>query len=281
MSAYARFLIDAKFFDKDTGIVVGAIDSASKAIVLSTFDGGTTWQTRFTDNDTFETCWKVFFPSRNIGYASIESGLNFFIPPPDTAYFLKTIDGGLTWTKHVFMTPFYDEEGIGFINDSVGWIGGDQTIAKTYKTIDGGITWAVDSTFGVEVPVYNSASNGLGYNINRFRRFGDTLMYASGCTIYKYGLTPTGIKNVVPAGNDFVVYPDPVNSGNSINIASKSYHDKLMVEVYDITGKMIDKETISASSGDYKLDVKLITGSYLVKITTQEHTSVIKKVVVN
>lgn len=281
MSAYATFLIDAWFFDKDTGVVVGAIDSASKARVLTTFDGGVTWQIRYTDNDTFETCWKVTFPSRNIGYASIESGLNFFLPPPDTTYYLKTTDGGLTWTKNVFTTTYYDEQGIGFINDSIGWLGGDQSIAKTYITTNGGINWAVDTTFGVTVPVYNNATNGFGYSINRFRRFGDTLMYAAGCTVYKYSLNATGIKNIVSAGNDFTVYPNPANNGSNIYIRSGSYSDKLFIEVYDITGKVIDKEHVVAASGNYKLSMKLNKGDYLVKIITKDNNSVIKKVVVN
>lgn len=275
MSAYARFLIDAKFFGKDTGIVVGAIDSPSRAIVLTTFDGGATWQTRFTSTTTYETGWKVFFPSRNIGYASIESGLNPAGSPPDTTYFLKTTDGGLTWSKNIFSTTYYDQEGIGFINDTVGWIGGDQYAAQTYKTTNGGVTWAVDTTFGVEVPVYNSSSN-AGYSINRFRRFGDTLMYASGCTIYKYG-AGTGISNIVPAENEFIVYPNPAITGNTIHIRSGSYNDKLQVDIFDFTGKIIYQESAVTKNSDYKLNMKLRRGNYLLKITTKDNKSIIKK----
>jgi photosystem II stability/assembly factor-like uncharacterized protein/PKD repeat protein len=187
MSPYASGLVDAHFFNKDTGFVTGCIGNTStqqqQALILSTFDGGATWQTRHISTRPDEEVWKISFPSRNIGYASIEfQGYN---PNNVSTYFLKTTDGGLTWVDMPFLAPntYYDLEGIGFINDSTGWIGGDNC-APTYKTTNGGLTWNPDLTLGTRTSYYECSSGpATGIAMNRFRRFGDTLMYASGYTV--------------------------------------------------------------------------------------------------
>lgn len=96
------------------------------------------------------------------------------------------MDGGKTWSR----LPINDEqgnknlEGIGFISEDVGWVGGwgDASFQGGYtsSTEDGGKTW-------------KNATNEVGRFINRFRFFGSpvTVGYASGKTIYKYS-TETG-----------------------------------------------------------------------------------------
>jgi photosystem II stability/assembly factor-like uncharacterized protein/PKD repeat protein len=185
MSPYASGLVDAHFFNKDTGFVTGCIGNTQtqqqQALILSTFDGGATWQTRHTSTRHGEEVWKITFPSRRIGYASIEYQAS---TNPTSTYFLKTTDGGLTWVDMPFLSSstYYDLEGIGFINDSVGWIGGDPCL-PTYKTTDGGTTWNPDLSFGLRSS-YVTCS-GQGVELNRFRRFGDTLMYASGWSVFR------------------------------------------------------------------------------------------------
>jgi photosystem II stability/assembly factor-like uncharacterized protein len=186
MSAYASGLVDAHFFNKDTGFVTGCYDGTyqtgtQKALILSTFDGGVTWQIRHQSTRVQEEVWKIFFPSRMIGYATIEyQGTS----ATASTFFLKTTDGGITWTDMPFplISPkSYDMEGVGFINDTIGWIGGDCE-SPTYKTTDGGITWNPDLSFG-ERSIYIECGNPKGLTMNRFRKFGDTLMYASGYTV--------------------------------------------------------------------------------------------------
>jgi photosystem II stability/assembly factor-like uncharacterized protein/PKD repeat protein len=200
MSLYASGLVDAYFFNKDTGFVTGCIGNTStqqqQALILSTFDGGVTWQTRHISNRPNEEVWKISFPSRNIGYASIEyQGTSLNI----NTYFLKTIDGGLTWTDMPFLSSgtYYDLEGIGFLNDSIGWIGGDDCL-PTYKTTDGGVTWNPDLSFGIRTSYFEcslSGNNHQGISMNRFRRFGDTLMYASGFTVCRLSAPLVPIPN--------------------------------------------------------------------------------------
>jgi len=198
MSPYASGLVDAHFFNKDTGFVTGCIGNPAtnqqQALILSTFDGGATWQTRHTSTRLDEEVWKISFPSRNIGYATIEyQGTSLNI----NTYFLKTTDGGLTWTDMPFLAPgtYYDLQGVGFINDSTGWIGGDPCL-PTYKTTNGGTTWNPDLSFGsrtVYPDCYNNSTQGV--EINRFRVFGDTLMYGSGFTVCRLSAPLVPIPN--------------------------------------------------------------------------------------
>ncbi len=175
MSSYASVgLIDGWFWSKDTGFITG--QNGPNSVILHTTDGGETWQTVYeaTRNDT-DHVWKIFFPSRNVGYGSIEYTGNSGIYISNNlgsykTYFVKTTDGGKTWTEHPFI-PNYDEEGCGFINDTVGWIGG--WTGMSYITKDGGNSWALDSSFGIASVPYTQP---LPY-INRFRKFGDSLFY--------------------------------------------------------------------------------------------------------
>jgi len=165
MKAYASALIGCYFFSRDSGFVVGGIggnrsSSNIRAVVLFTGDGGRTWQTRHTTHRTREWCWKIFFRSRNIGYASIESA-------KDSLYFLATTDGGMTWEDKFAMKAYERIEGIGFVG-TTGWLG---SWGVSFETLDAGATWRVVD---------------FGTVINRFQMFSDTLGYAVGKTVYKY-----------------------------------------------------------------------------------------------
>ena len=113
-------------------------------------------------------------PRRDIGYVSIQTGL-WGIAVDE--YFLKTTDGGNTWSEHVFYTAGqsaefggYSTQGIGFINKDIGWMG-SYVKQPTLMTLDGGVTWS-ESDFGAHV--------------NRIRFLSNNLGYASGKTVYKY-----------------------------------------------------------------------------------------------
>lgn len=234
LSNIASGLIDGHFVHPDTGFITGTHDTSRAGLILSTVDGGATWQPCYQGTRRREKIWKVTFPSRMIGYASIESDFHIY---PDTTRFLKTTDGGRTWQEHIFrIGTYYNLEGIGFINDSTGWIGGDNNQAATYKTTDGGATWSVDGTFGIQTPPYDRYP---GYAINRFRRFGDTLMYASGNTIYRYGAPPTIVIPVQPEQARVRVYPNPFSGYLEINLSSGGSKEQPVVSVYNLLGQAL------------------------------------------
>ncbi|MBK6504992.1 MAG: hypothetical protein IPG02_04815 [Ignavibacteria bacterium] len=133
---------------------------------MFTSDGGETWVNRATTPPRGQWCWKISFPDRLNGYVSLEkiSG--------SPVYFYKTTNGGETWEEKTFLNTAADEEGIGFINASTGWLGG--WFFNTYKTTDGGNSWNSDP---------------WGFNLNRIRVINDTLAYGAGARIYKFSRT--------------------------------------------------------------------------------------------
>ncbi|MCA9729070.1 MAG: hypothetical protein R3E12_03935 [Candidatus Eisenbacteria bacterium] len=168
-------LIDCVFFSPDSGIAVGygPPDGTRRAAVYGTNDGGQTWETRHVGSRIDEWCWKVSFPSRQIGYASIERFDN-------EQWILKTTDGGQTWTEiHIGTT--LEQQGIGFLDDLTGWVGGRGSLegdpGYTQRTTDGGTTWEEDP---------------WGVNVNAFCRSPGGDAYAAGQTIYRY-LNPTDV----------------------------------------------------------------------------------------
>jgi photosystem II stability/assembly factor-like uncharacterized protein len=183
MSPWASILIDTFFLNERQGWVVGgkavqqpATRNNVKAVVLRTDDGGKTWDNRIANlTDQLpqgEWGWKIQFISDKVGFVSLE---NFA-----AGAILKTTDGGLSWTRIAIDDPQKNAnlEGVGFIDESHGWVGGwgDAQFKRlsSSETLDGGKTWR--------------DANEIGKALNRFRFFGSpvTLGYASGQTVYRY-----------------------------------------------------------------------------------------------
>ena len=188
MAIHANCLIDVFFATPTTGWAVGGIGTGGggdprkplKAVVLYTTDGGVTWQDqtaalRQTEKwPASEWCWKMYFLNDRSGYISIESPLR--------NAFLKTTDGGASWNRFEFPTELSDgtvvssRQGVGFISDKLGWLGGRGDFPGTVVTVDGGATWK---------PHTDSQVLAL---VNRFRAVANdpSIMYAAGKYIYKY-----------------------------------------------------------------------------------------------
>jgi photosystem II stability/assembly factor-like uncharacterized protein len=222
-TSLARALVDCYFWSADSGLVVGGYSlfnqlSTMNSVILTTTNGGISWSRVYISSRINEICWKINFISRLTGYASISP-----ISSGNNIYYLKTTNGGLSWQDQFFMHD-YDVEGIGFVNESTGWIGGYGTsgTGPTYETTDAGSSWH---------------TAGWGFNINRFRFLSDTLAYAVGKTVYKYTREPIGIQ---PISNDVPEhfsleqnYPNPFNPNTKFKIEiAKSSNVKLIV--YDV-----------------------------------------------
>jgi hypothetical protein len=219
LSPYAGALVDCYFFNKDSGFVVGGTDSvsmASEALVLSTSNGGSTWDVSHAGTSTGELCWKISFPSATIGYVSIQNSGS------SPTHFLKTTNRGATWEEALFSSNHFDFQGIGFLSPSIGWIGGQ----ATYKTTDGGDNW----------------QPGLfGLFINRFRFLSDSLGYAVGRTVYKYSsdTTTTGSQNdqtpVPLTGALLNGFPNPFNSTTTLHYML-GIRSHVSLKVFDLLG---------------------------------------------
>jgi photosystem II stability/assembly factor-like uncharacterized protein len=172
MSAYAGMLIDVFFTSPTTGFAVGGTSQRrynSTSIILYTTDGGQTWTTKIKSKNDTSHCWKISHPSKNVFYVSIEKFLY-----TSTLDFFKSTDGGATWTENPVKGVSYgSSQGIGFLNDSIGWVGGHE---GALYTTNGGKT-------------FNPMPPDILMNLNRMRFVNDTLGYAVGQRIYKYSRT--------------------------------------------------------------------------------------------
>ncbi len=141
LSAKAGMILDIKFLDAQTGFVCAATNgdlAVGEATILRTTDGGKSWAAVYISGRKFENCWKMSWPSKRVGYASVQS---YDENPANTRRVIaKTIDGGRTWRELPLVTaPNIQQFGIGFADEKRGWVG---CKAGGYETRDGGKSWA-------------------------------------------------------------------------------------------------------------------------------------------
>jgi photosystem II stability/assembly factor-like uncharacterized protein/pimeloyl-ACP methyl ester carboxylesterase len=140
MNNDCKMLFDIKMFDKNNGFVCAASDEdmeKSNALILKTSDGGKTWKKVYQSNRPFEGTWKASFPTKEVGYVTIQS----YNPDPSVKQqrIAKTTDGGETWNEiNLVEDAGAREFGIGFIDENHGFVG---TMNTGYETKDGGKTW--------------------------------------------------------------------------------------------------------------------------------------------
>lgn len=272
MSPYAAGLIDVRFFTKDSGITVGLTDTTheqSRAIILSTADGGETWDTVYVATRTNEWAWKITFPSRKTGYVSLQRNSN--VAP---VFILKTTDGGASWTPKEFSATGYFVQGLGFLNDTLGWAGGTSLAPK--QTTDGGNTWT---------------SLAIGNSLNRFRKVNDSLMYVSGAGVWKYspGVSLGAETKPSSAAFNYTLqqnYPNPFNPQTTIEF-SLPEEGFTTVSVYDLTGAWIrtlfsghaKKGTFTVSwDGRIESDEEAASGTYFYRLETKNNTQTKKMI---
>lgn len=270
-TAMARSLVDCYFWNKDTGIAAGGYNINEylngRSVVIRTTNGGASWNRVYMSSRTNEWGWKINFRTPDKGVVSIERFPNYGL-----SYFLKTTDRGLTWTEHPFMA--YDQEGIGFINDDVGWIGGHS--GNPYQTTDGGVTWKQQQ---------------WGNNLNRIRMINDNLCYAAGKYISKYSPEPVAVHNyqtVIPEG--FFLsqnYPNPFNPLTLIEFGIPAFGNNnpglVKLTVYDQSGKVVKKlmdDVLPPGSYEASFDAGYYpSGVYFYKLETYGFSQTKKMVV--
>jgi photosystem II stability/assembly factor-like uncharacterized protein len=166
LSAHTKMILDVKFFNESEGLIMGASDTDtanSNALILHTNDGGATWKNVYQSTRPFELTWKTSFPSRNVGYTTIQS-----YNPDKTAsqrYVAKTTDGGKSWKELPLVNDHSVREfGVGFADSNLGWVG---TSNGGYQTTDGGATWKfVDMGRAVnKIRIVKNGSGFVGYAI--------------------------------------------------------------------------------------------------------------------
>ncbi|MCX5743770.1 MAG: hypothetical protein NT062_14860, partial [Proteobacteria bacterium] len=151
LPAEIAMILDVKFQDVSTGFVFAGSDpdvTKSHGLIARTTDAGRTWKIVYTSTRPYELMWKGAFPSRQIGYATLQNysaeaaaDPQTLVKPDGRRYVVKTIDGGATWAELPMVTDASVQElGVGFVDDRHGWVG---AMPHGFETLDGGATWSV------------------------------------------------------------------------------------------------------------------------------------------
>lgn len=96
-------------------------------------------------------------------------------------------------------------------------------------------------------------------------------------TIYT---TPTAINNILPENVNVTIFPNPSNEFIAVQI-TKGLQTNLNLELYDITGKLINKATIYQGSTIAYFDTRtLYNGEYFIKMGEGKNTKT-QKLIIN
>jgi photosystem II stability/assembly factor-like uncharacterized protein len=219
LSAYASTLVDCYFVSPDSGFVVGGIgefQNQTKGIVLSTGDGGDSWQVRWQGSVLEEWGWKIQFTTPDIGYVSLERGTG-------ANRYLKSVDGGVSWSPQPYGSGFnFREQGIGFATPQLGWIGGSATNAR--ETSDGGVTWTL---------------TGWGPQLNRVFMLREDLGFAVGQHVYRYSVDPFPTSTGPPSMPAVVLRQNEPNPFNPTTVIPFYLDEdsRVRIVVYDPRGR--------------------------------------------
>jgi len=112
-------LTDVHFINNNKGWVM------SYYSILTTEDGGDTWETQLSSNDDFFR--RLFFIDENEGWAL------------GWEYIYHTTNAGNTWEQQSLPSHTGELNDVFFLNNDIGWIVGGYKIVM--KTTDGGNTW--------------------------------------------------------------------------------------------------------------------------------------------
>lgn len=140
VSKQAAMAFDVHFLNRREGFIAASTDvdvASSHALILRTQDSGESWTKVYESSRPYELTWKISFPSRKVGYVTIQS----YNPDPKIAerFVAKSNDGGETWKEIPLVTNTAVREfGIAFLNENTGWVG---AMPHGFFTTDGGDSW--------------------------------------------------------------------------------------------------------------------------------------------
>ncbi|MGE0786992.1 MAG: WD40/YVTN/BNR-like repeat-containing protein [Sandaracinaceae bacterium] len=172
LDARLMMAIDGRFTSPTEGIVVG-MGPGLRCTVVRTTDGGDSFDTVFESATPNSLCWKIDFPSDDVGFVAVQDTST----GPGT--FARTMDGGETWEELPLpMTTAYPAIGVGFLNDRIGWMASEDASLPVYRTFDGGETWEEEPE--------------LVGPINRFRVVDEDTVFAVGASVWRLDLPAGG-----------------------------------------------------------------------------------------
>ncbi len=181
-------IMDVHFFDQNNGYVIGmdeeiyttTVTSATyHGKIMKTTDGGSTWSEVITVPHLGTYFWKIVFPSPNIGYASLQNNNSGY---PNIRFY-KTIDGGDNWTEQIIPVNGAFVQGIGFVDETTGWISGSGNASIDMFEINYSSPTATTFT-------YSNISQAGRERLNKYRFItdsnGSTIGYTAGSRIHVF-----------------------------------------------------------------------------------------------
>jgi photosystem II stability/assembly factor-like uncharacterized protein len=249
-----RFSIDGIYAANNKNIWVLGEDCSSttyREIIINSTDGGKQWRLRSFPFDVISN--KICFKDSLHGYI-IGTDINGYEGRVKT-----TSDGGTSWSS--FSLPYSGLNDIVFVNDSTGWIVGNNGYIS--KTTDGGETWN-------EVP---SGTTSDLRNIYIFNEGKVGYIIGKNSTLLKWDKTvdvKDEKKSITTSFDLYQNYPNPFNPTTTINfqIPNDGY---VTLKVFDLLGREVASlvnEDKKAGYYGYNFDAsKLSSGVYIYKIT--------------
>lgn len=250
----AHRLIDVYFTSPDTGFAIGSYNADTtsilgRSIILRTIDGGINWSQHYLSQDSSLLAygWKIF-PLDNKLYVSYESFSGLF--------YAYSNDRGNTWTEKKVKGLGVRLQGIGFINDTLGFFG--------LHTIGNAGPIFLHYNTNLDTAIAEFGTNGT---INRFHRLSENLMYATGEDIWAYydsTLTFLGHRSLpktsINEGLTMEIFPNPLTDGDlTVNI---DYPDKMRssIELYNEAGqkvKTLYRGYVNAGTLEFKVKMSI------------------------
>lgn len=262
-------ITDVHFVSADTGFVFGGSNAniqLSRGLVLYTTNCGATFTEVYRSANTFEMVWKASFPSRRTGYLTLLS----YAPNVPARFVAKTLDGGLKWQELTFAQNGCKEFGIGFADDSTGWVGTDT--GTGYQTRDGGQTWQ-PATLGRYINKVRLLRDGAGQVIGG---------YAIGLNLTKLTVTttaPTAVAPAAPAKSALGLSVSPNPASRQLTIRYRlNRRQRVSIDLTDATGRVVATALHNAAkaAGDhadaYTLPANLPNNVVWLRLRTEEGT---------
>jgi hypothetical protein len=273
LSAQCGMILDIHFHSPDTGYVFAGSNvdvASSSASVLRTTDGGQTWTVVYTSPRSYELTWKAWFPSHQVGYVTIQS----YDSNTSQRYIAKTTDGGVTWNELPLINSAVREFGVGFINENVGWVGGEST---GYQTLDGGQTWTPKN---------------IGQYANKFtivqNTDGTKTAYAVGLRLFKMTTANlTAMDQPSAESIKALVYPNPAQSGAYVSMSLEKIKTNIIsAELLSMDGKRTELLFKGFYRGTHESPFmfplpNVEAGNYLIRFTDEAGNMYTEKLLVN
>lgn len=223
-----------EFIDDQIGLVATWYYQGGDAVaaLYRTTDQGLTWLQVYTDTMTNITG----LDHRRINTIHFVDALNGYAVGGNGT-FLRTTDGGLTWTASTIAPGSSDLTALWFTSPLVGYINNAGTISRTD---DGGATWTIQAVLPVA----------LAYKVMMVNE--NTGYMISTTEVYK---TANGGANAIgehPFGQGLSLYPNPVSDRLYIRGATNGVYGQLAV--VNAVGQVV----LVAPNGSEPLEVGML-----------------------